>query len=82
MLNPGAELAQDQLGPESIAACNRIDAEIESLYQQVMREGVTVILQDDTSAELFLLALDGLSIIRPRRSWPGTTRCSRVDLAS
>ena len=64
-LEPWAEMVGAPMGDEFIEACERIDPESEALYRKVGRECVTAILGDGASAEVFLLALDGLFADRP-----------------
>ena len=45
--------------------CERIDPESEALYRKVALECVAAILGDEASAEVFLLALDGLLADQP-----------------
>lgn len=64
-LEPWAEMAGAPMGREFLEACDRIDPGSEALYRNIMRECVATILGDRTSAEVFLLALDGLFADRP-----------------
>lgn len=59
-LEPWAEMAQAPMGSEFFDVCERIDPESEALYRKVALECVTTVLGDEASAEVFLLALDGL----------------------
>ncbi len=59
-LEPWAEMVGTAMGREFRTVCERIDPENEALYRKVAYECVTAILGDEASAEVFLLALDGL----------------------
>ncbi|WP_395833306.1 hypothetical protein [Cystobacter fuscus] len=50
---------------EMVGASMRIDPESEALYRKVALECVIAILGDEASAEVFLLALDGLLADQP-----------------
>jgi hypothetical protein len=50
----------DDLGRKFLEACERIDPESEAIHRRVALECVAAILGDEASAEVFLLALDGL----------------------
>jgi AcrR family transcriptional regulator len=65
VLEPWAEMVGAPMGSEFLEACERIDPESEALYRNVALECVASILGDDASAEVFLLALDGLLADRP-----------------
>jgi AcrR family transcriptional regulator len=64
-LEPWAEMVNAPMGNEFFEVCERIDPEGEALYRKVALECVTAILGDEASAEVFLLALDGLFTDRP-----------------
>ena len=64
-LEPWAEMVGAPMGSEFLDACSRIDPECEALHRQVAMECVSAILGDETSAEVFLLALDGLLADQP-----------------
>ena len=64
-LEPWAEMAGTPMGREFLEACERIDPENEALYRKVAHECVAAILRDEASAEVFLLALDGLLADQP-----------------
>jgi hypothetical protein len=53
------------MGREFLDVCERIDPENEALYRKVAHECVAAILGDEASAEVFLLALDGLFADQP-----------------
>lgn len=65
MLEPWAEMVGAPMGSEFLAACERIDPESEALHHKVALECVATILGDEASAEVFLLALDGLLADEP-----------------
>jgi len=62
---PWAEMVGAPMGSEFLEACERIDPKSEALYRKVGLECVAAILGDEASAEVFLLALDGLLADRP-----------------
>lgn len=64
-LEPWAEMVRAPMGGEFLETCERIDRESEALYRKVMLECVAAILGDKASAEIFLLALDGLFADQP-----------------
>ena len=64
-LEPWAEMVGAPMGSEFIEACERINPESEALYRKVVLECVAEILGDEASAEVFLLALDGLFADHP-----------------
>jgi TetR/AcrR family transcriptional regulator, transcriptional repressor of aconitase len=64
-LEPWAEMVATPMGREFLEACERIDPENEALYRKVAHECVATILGDEASAEVFLLALDGLLADQP-----------------
>jgi TetR/AcrR family transcriptional regulator, transcriptional repressor of aconitase len=53
------------MGREFLEACERIDPESEALSRKVAHECDAAILGDEASAEVFLLALDGLLADQP-----------------
>lgn len=65
VLEPWAEMVGAPMGSEFIEACEHIDPESEALYRKIALESVVAILGDDASAEVFLLAMDGLLADRP-----------------
>jgi AcrR family transcriptional regulator len=64
-LEPWAEMVGAPMGSEFLEVCERIDPESEALYRKVVLECVAAILGDEASAEVFLLALDGLFADQP-----------------
>ena len=64
-LEPWAEMAGTPMGREFLAVCQEIDPENEALYRKVVHACVATILADEASAEVFLLALDGLFADQP-----------------
>jgi AcrR family transcriptional regulator len=64
-LEPWAEMVGSAMGSEFLEVCERIDPKSEALYRKVALECVTVILGDEASSEVFLLALDGLLADQP-----------------
>src|ERR1700747_3691925 len=64
-LEPWAEMVGTPMGSEFLDVCERIDPENEALYRKVAYQCVAAILGDETSAEVFLLALDGLFSDQP-----------------
>jgi TetR/AcrR family transcriptional regulator, transcriptional repressor of aconitase len=65
VLEPWAEMVGTPMGSEFLEVCERIDPENEALYREVVHDCVATILGDAASAEVFLLALDGLLADRP-----------------
>jgi AcrR family transcriptional regulator len=65
VLEPWAEMVRAPMGREFLEACERIDPETEALHRKVVLQCVAVILDDPASAEVFLLALDGLLADEP-----------------
>lgn len=65
VLAPWAEMAGAPMSREFLQACERIDPASESLYRKTMHECVVAVLRDKASAEVFLLALDGLLADQP-----------------
>jgi AcrR family transcriptional regulator len=64
-LEPWAEMVGAPMGSDFLEACERIHPESEALYRKVALECVAAILGDEASAEVFLLALDGLLADQP-----------------
>ncbi len=64
-IEPWAEMVGAPMGSEFLTACERIDPASEALHRKVALECVTAILGDKASAEVFLLALDGLLADQP-----------------
>jgi AcrR family transcriptional regulator len=64
-LEPWAEMVGAPMGNEFHDVCERIDPESEALYRKVALGCVAAILGDEASAEVFLLALDGLFADQP-----------------
>ncbi len=65
VFEPWAEMVGTPMGGEFLEVCERIDPETEALYREVVHECVAAILGDGASAEVFLLALDGLLADQP-----------------
>jgi AcrR family transcriptional regulator len=65
VLRPWAEMAGAPMGREFLQACERIDPASASLYRKMLNECVLTVLRDKPSAEVFLLALDGLVADQP-----------------
>jgi AcrR family transcriptional regulator len=65
VLEPWAEMVGTPMGREFLEACALIDPQNEALYRKVAHECVATILGDEASAEVFLLALDGLLADKP-----------------
>lgn len=60
VLEPWAEMAGAPMGREFFDACERIDPDIDAQHRKVLLQCVTSILGEAASAEVFLLALDGM----------------------
>ena len=65
VLEPWVEMVGTPMGSEFLEACERIDPESVALHRQVMLECATTILGDRASAQVFLLALNGLLADQP-----------------
>jgi len=65
VVEPWAEMVGTAMGPEFLEVCERIAPENEARYRDVLRECIATILGDEASAEVFLLALDGLLSDQP-----------------
>ncbi|WP_199735559.1 TetR/AcrR family transcriptional regulator [Corallococcus sp. AB045] len=66
MIEPWAEMVGTPMGGEFLAACERIDPETDALHRKIALRCVASILGDEASAEVFLLALDGLLADEPK----------------
>ena len=64
-LEPWAEMVGAPMGSEFLGACELIDPASEALYRKAVYECVATILDDDASAKVFLLALNGLFADKP-----------------
>lgn len=60
VVEPYADMVGAPMGGEFFDACERIDPDIDALHRRVALECVAAVLGNQESAELFLLALDGL----------------------
>jgi AcrR family transcriptional regulator len=60
VIEPWTEMVSAPMGREFLEACERIDPESEALHRKVALQCVAAILGDQASAQVFLLALDGL----------------------
>ncbi|PRX10905.1 UNVERIFIED_ORG: TetR family transcriptional regulator [Martelella mediterranea] len=65
VLEPWAEMVSAPMGGAFLEACAQIAPESEAFYREVVLGSVTTILGDEASAEVFLLALDGLLSDQP-----------------
>lgn len=65
VLDPWAEMVGAPMGREFFEACERIDPDIDARHRKVALWCVATILGDKASAEVFLLALDGLLADEP-----------------
>src|SRR5262245_8296839 len=65
VLEPWADMVGAPMGSEFFEACERIDPEIEAQHRNVALKCVASILGDKASADVFLLALDGLLADQP-----------------
>lgn len=65
VVEPWAEMVGAPMGRDFLGTCERIDPEREALYRAVAHECVAAVLGDAASAEVFLLALDGLLADQP-----------------
>ncbi len=64
-LEPWAEMAGTPMGSEFLEVCQRLDPDRDAHYRRVVHECVAAILGNEASAEVFLLALDGLFADQP-----------------
>ena len=60
VLEPWSDMVGAPMGREFLAACETIDPETDALHRKVALDCVAAVLGDGASAEVFLLALDGL----------------------
>ena len=60
VVEPWAEMVCTPMGGEFLDACKQIAPVSEALYRETLFGNVAAILDDEASAEVFLLALDGL----------------------
>jgi AcrR family transcriptional regulator len=65
VLEPWSDMVTAPMGAEFFDACARIDPEIEARHRKVALECAAEILGNEESAEVFLLALDGLLADQP-----------------
>jgi AcrR family transcriptional regulator len=65
VLEPWSDMVTAPMGPEFFDVCARIDPEIEARHRKVALQCVKTILRNEESAEVFLLALDGLLADQP-----------------
>lgn len=65
VVEPWSDMVGAPMGGEFFDVCERIDPDIETLHRKVALECVAAILGDKVSAEVFLLALDGLLSDQP-----------------
>jgi AcrR family transcriptional regulator len=65
VLEPWSDMVTAPMGAEFFDVCERIDPEIEARHRRVALECVAAILGNEESAEVFLLALDGLLADQP-----------------
>jgi AcrR family transcriptional regulator len=65
VVEPWSDMVGAPMGDEFFDACARIDPEIDALHRRVALRCVEAILGDRKSAEVFVLALDGLLGDRP-----------------
>jgi AcrR family transcriptional regulator len=65
VLEPWADMVAAPMGADFFDVCARIDPEIEARHRKVALQCVKAILGNEESAEVFLLALDGLLADQP-----------------
>jgi hypothetical protein len=63
--DPWADMVGAPMGREFFDACEQIDPEVDALHRKVLLQCVAKILGEKASAEVFLLALDGLLADEP-----------------
>jgi AcrR family transcriptional regulator len=66
VLEPWAEMVGAPMASEFLEACERVDPQSDALHHKVALECVTTILGDEASAQVFILALDGLLADQPK----------------
>ena len=66
VLEPWSDMATAPMGTEFFDVCARIDPEIEARHRKVALRCVKAILGNEESAQVFLLALDGLLADQPK----------------
>lgn len=64
-IEPWVDMVGAPMGGEFFDVCARLDPEIDARHHRVALECVTAVLKDERSAEVFLLALDGLFADQP-----------------
>lgn len=65
VLEPYSVMARTPMGSEFFDVCERLEPAISELHRKVALQCVTAILGDEETAEVFLLALDGLLADEP-----------------
>jgi AcrR family transcriptional regulator len=65
VLEPWSDMGTAPMGAEFFDVCARIDPDIEACHRMVALQCVQAILGNEESAEVFLLALDGLLADQP-----------------
>jgi AcrR family transcriptional regulator len=65
VLEPWSDMVGAPMGAEFFDVCARIDPDIEARHRKVALQCVKAILGSEASAEVFLLALDGLLADQP-----------------
>lgn len=76
VLDPWDDMVGAPMAAEFHDVCERLDPEISTHHRHVAQQCITHILGDDASAEVLLLALDGLLADEPSTE----TLAQRVDL--
>jgi AcrR family transcriptional regulator len=65
VLEPWSDMVGAPMGREFYDVCERLDAAVAARHRRVALQCVAAILRDERSAEVFLLALDGLLADEP-----------------
>jgi AcrR family transcriptional regulator len=64
--DPWADMVGAPMGSEFFEACGRVDPDIDAYHRKVALQCVAAILGDEKSAEVFILALNGLLADKPK----------------
>jgi AcrR family transcriptional regulator len=65
VLDPYSDMVGTPMGGEFFEACGRVDPDIDAHHRNVALQCVAAILGDEESAEVFILALNGLLADKP-----------------
>jgi hypothetical protein len=65
VLEPWSDMVAAPMGGEFFDVCARLDPEVDACHRKIALECTAAILGDEESAEVFLLALDGVLSDQP-----------------